>query len=62
VDFTNTSSGDTSWDWDFGDSTGSTAQNPSHLYLAPGDYTVRLTVTGPGGTESTTQTVSVTGT
>lgn len=62
VDFTNTSTGDTSWDWDFGDSSGSTAQNPSHVYAAPGDYTVKLTVTGPGGTDTVTHVVSVSGT
>lgn len=34
----------TQWQWDFGDGTGSTAQNPTHQYLATGNYTVRLTV------------------
>jgi PKD repeat protein len=33
----------TSWDWDFGDgSLHSTAQNPTHIYLTPGTYTVTL--------------------
>ena len=31
--------------WDFGDGTTSTLQNPSHTYTAPGNYTVKLTVT-----------------
>ena len=28
--------------WDFGDGTGSTNESPSHLYVAPGSYDVRL--------------------
>jgi len=31
--------------WEFGDSTQTDVQNPTHIYLAPGDYFVRLTVT-----------------
>jgi PKD repeat protein len=59
VDFTNTSTGDSSWQWDFGDTSGSSAQNPSHLYLATGDYSVSLTINGTGDTA--TKTVSVAG-
>ena len=33
------------WQWDFGDGSTVTTQNPSHTYLAAGDYTVTLTVT-----------------
>lgn len=33
------------WAWDFGDGTSSTSQNPTHVYAAPGSYTVSLTVT-----------------
>jgi subtilisin family serine protease len=33
-----------SWDWDFGDNNSSAQQNPSHTYVAYGDYTVTLTV------------------
>jgi gliding motility-associated-like protein len=33
-----------SYSWDFGDGSTSTAKNPSHLYAAPGFYTVRLAV------------------
>jgi len=41
----------TSWLWDFGDGTTSTERNPTHLYRFGGLYTVRLTVTGPGGSD-----------
>ncbi|MDZ7309171.1 MAG: phytase, partial [candidate division KSB1 bacterium] len=34
----------TAWSWDFGDGNSSTEQNPVHRYLAPGEYTVTLTV------------------
>ena len=43
----------TSWAWDF-DNNGtvdSTEQNPTHIYTNPGTYTVKLTVTGPGGSD-----------
>jgi len=52
-DFTSTSSGSiTAYLWDFGDGGGSISANTSHLYQAVGDYTVTLTVTGPGGSDS----------
>ncbi len=42
-----------SWNWDFGDGSTSTQQNPSHQYTAPGTYTVTLTVTTSGGCTDT---------
>jgi len=57
VNFTDLSMGEiTGWSWDFGDSATSTAQNPSHTYNAVGSYTVSLTVTGPGGSDTETKT------
>lgn len=54
VDFTDLSVDSVNtWQWEFGDGDTSTDQNPSHEYLAPGNFTVSLTVTGPGG--STTE-------
>gem|GEM_PF-400953 len=38
-----------SWLWDFGDSTSSTQQNPTHIYTTEGLYTVSLTVTDSDG-------------
>ncbi len=49
----------TSWSWDLGDGTLSTDQNPSHVYTAPGTYTVNLTVTNSAGTDSQSQTITV---
>ena len=45
--------------WDFGDGATSTEQNPTHPYATHGDYVVTLTVSGPGGTDTESQTVSI---
>jgi PKD repeat protein len=42
VDFINTSTGATSYNWIFGDGTSSSATTPSDAYLSPGYYTVQL--------------------
>ncbi|MBA7612586.1 hypothetical protein ES703_19822 [subsurface metagenome] len=56
VDFTDLSTGTISgWNWDFGDGDTSTAQNPTHTYNDPGLYTVSLTITGPGGSDTETK-------
>lgn len=39
----------TAWLWEFGDGATSTDQHPTHTYAVSGRYTVRLSVTGPGG-------------
>jgi PKD repeat protein len=44
VNFTNTSSGATSYHWDFGDGSTSTSTNPSHTYASNGTYYVQLIV------------------
>ena len=61
VTFSNTTTGSvTSWLWNFGDNTTSTAQNPpAHSYSAPGSYTVKLTATGPGGSVTKTATTAI---
>lgn len=59
VTFTNLSTGSTSWLWNFGDSTTSTAQNPVKVYSATGTYTVTLTATNAlGATNVVTKTVT----
>jgi predicted outer membrane repeat protein len=58
VNFTDASTGTiTSYEWDFDNdgTTDSTVQNPSYTYTNPGAYTVRLTVTGPGGFDDETK-------
>ena len=42
----------TSWQWNFGDGSTSTLQNPAHTYSSPGMYTVRLTVTDASGNQA----------
>lgn len=56
VVFTDLSTGviDT-WRWEFGDGDTSNVQHPTHIYPDTGLYTVTLTVTGPGGTDSETK-------
>lgn len=43
----------TSWLWDFGDGSTSTAQNPSHTYPNQGTYTVTLVITTSTGCTDT---------
>ncbi len=52
----------TSWLWNFGDGSGSSARNPSHTYNAIGTYTVSLNATNAGGSNTKTQTGYITGT
>ncbi len=53
VTFTDESTGlITSWAWDFGDGETNTGQSPTHRYIIAGSHTVRLTVSGPGGTDT----------
>jgi PKD repeat protein len=60
INFTDTSSvGNTSWLWLFGDGNTSTDQNPLHTYTADGTYVVTLTATGPLGTLSFQDIVTV---
>jgi PKD repeat protein len=57
VSFSDLSTGTvTSWSWDFGDLATSTEESPVHTYDEPGDYTVTLTVSGPGGMDAETKT------
>jgi hypothetical protein len=53
VTFTDLSTGGaTSWTWSFGDGTGSSERNPSHVFAAPGIYPVRLLVQNAGAASS----------
>ena len=42
IAFTNNSLNSSNWIWDFGDGYSSTLNNPSHKYMQPGVYTVKL--------------------
>lgn len=62
VQFTDQSSGTiTSYFWNFSDGSTSSDRNPAHTFSLPGTYNVLLTVTGPGGSSFTSQTISVQG-
>ena len=53
VHFTDRSSGQiTGWFWEFGDGSTSELQHPVHGYDSSGVYSVRLTVQGPGGSDT----------
>ena len=57
VAFTDESTGSpTSWLWNFGDGVTSTLQNPTHPYEVSGTYTVSLTATNLGGSDTDTKT------
>jgi PKD repeat protein len=65
VQFIDHSAGDiTKWQWEFDAASyygltslvpNSTEQNPSFTYSIPGEYSVKLTIKGPGGSDSMTR-------
>jgi len=59
VDFVNTSENATSYLWDFGDGSVTDDENPQHTFYEAGTYDVRLTATGPGGTDQYLQMITV---
>jgi PKD repeat protein len=44
-----------SWSWDFGDGNSSTLENPTNIYLDPGNYTVSLEVASNSGSDNETK-------
>jgi PKD repeat protein len=53
VQFTDLSSGDyDTLAWDFGDGGSSDLENPMHTYSTPGTYSVSLTISGLGGSDT----------
>ncbi len=67
VTFTDQSTGNvTSYAWDFNNdgTVDSTDKNPAYTYVTAGTYTVKLTVTGPGGSDDEVKTnyITVSGT
>lgn len=60
IQFTDNSTGLISaWYWTFGDGQTSSNQNPQHIYLNAGTYTVTLSISGPGGTDADSRQVNV---
>lgn len=60
IDFTANVGGDSSTcTWDFGDGTTATGTNPSHTYSEPGTYTVKVTCSNEGGTDTKTMNVTI---
>lgn len=55
VTFTNLTTGATNYSWVFGDGNTSALTNPAHVYAASGVYSVTLTATGAGGTNTLTR-------
>lgn len=53
VNFQDQSTNALSWQWDFGDGTQSTQQNPTHIYTNYGSFTVQLVVTNNFGCTDT---------
>jgi gliding motility-associated-like protein len=59
VDFTNLSTGATSYIWIFGDGNGSTATNPSNTFVTAGVYTTTLVAIAGSCIDSATVTIVV---
>jgi len=59
VHFNGTSDVGNSWTWDFGDYDYGYAQYTAHSYKEPGTYTVKLTVSNNGCSESVTKTAYI---
>ena len=60
-DFSTPTNSVVAWNWNFGDQSFSTAQNPTHFYLNQGSYYVTLTVAdGNGCRDSITKSIEVT--
>jgi PKD repeat protein len=53
VNFTNTSVGASSFQWDFGNGNFSTLPNPQNVYISAGNYSVRLIATSSSGNRDT---------
>ncbi|MDW3191684.1 MAG: PKD domain-containing protein [Cytophagales bacterium] len=59
VTFTDGSVGADTYSWDFGDGNSSTDASPTHTYAEGGTYTVALTVTNAGGSDTESEDITV---
>lgn len=56
-----TQGGPASWLWNFGDGSTDTSQNPIHIFQSPSNtWTIQLTATGPGGSDSVSHSLTTT--
>lgn len=60
ANFTNGSTGATSYMWDFGDGNTDTTTNPTHVYSVTGTYVVCLTATNACGSDVFCDTITIT--
>ena len=61
INFQDLSAGNpTAWQWNFGNGSTSTQQNPSTTYFTPGTYTVTLTATNTSGSNTLSRTAFIT--
>jgi PKD repeat protein len=49
----------TTWAWDFGDGSTDNVQNPSHIFVNAGTFTVQLTVSNSAGSNTVSQVITV---
>jgi PKD repeat protein len=60
TDFTDASlDNPTTWAWNFGDGSTDNVQNPTHVFVNAGTYTVQLTVTNAAGSNTFSQVITV---
>lgn len=59
VQFTDLSENAEAWNWNFGDESASSEQNPVHTYSVAGNYTVSLTVNNEDGQSTETGSIAV---
>lgn len=59
--FINSSTGGTSFSWNFGDTRSSTQKNPQHSYANPGVFTVTLIARNDAGADTTTRSLTLRG-
>lgn len=58
--FTNLTTGATVYEWNFGDGSTSSLENPTHVYTTSGVYDVTLTAYGSGGSTTVTKSAYIT--
>ena len=59
ITFINISTNATSYLWDFGDGSTSTASDPTHTYVSNGSFILKLKATGPNGVDSVCKLVAI---